>query len=92
MGLWEFIVVVVGIVCTTKIISRWLKTKEGVTQRQMQALEQRIQVLETDLQKRVGVLEEIFVTEDIALQRKLRSALGAHALTSPVPSDPPFTS
>jgi hypothetical protein len=79
MGLWAFIVVVVGIGCTTRIISRWLKTKEGVTRKHVQALEQRLQVLETDVHKRLGVLEDIFVTEDIALQRKLRSALGSPA-------------
>jgi len=55
MGLWECIVVVVVIGCTTKIVSRWLKTKEGVTQRHVQALEQRLQVLETDVHKRLGV-------------------------------------
>ena len=92
MGLWEFIVVVVGIGCTTRIISRWLKTKEGVTRRQVQALEQRIQVLETDLQKRIGVLEEIFVTEDVELQRKLRDALGSHTLTPSLPTDNPAKS
>ena len=92
MGLWEFIVVVVAIGCITKVLSRWLKTKEGVTQRQVQALEQHIQVLETDLQKRIGVLEEIFVTEDIELQRKLRYALGAHTLTPSLHTDNPAKS
>ena len=92
MGFWEFIVVVVGIGCTTKIVSRWLKTKAGVTQRQVQALEQRLQVLETDIQKRIGVLEGIFVTEDIELQRKLRSALGSHARTPSFYTDNPAKS
>jgi hypothetical protein len=92
MGLWEFIVVVVGIGCTTKIISRWLQTRAGVTQRHVQALEQRIQVLETDVHKRLGVLEEIFVTEDIELQRKLRSALGSHERTPSFQTDHPAKS
>lgn len=82
MGFWEFVVIMVVIESIRKIISRWLKTKEGVTQRQVQALEQRIQVLETDVQKRIGVLEEIFVTEDFELQRKLRYALGSNSLTT----------
>jgi len=92
MGLWEFIVVVVGIVCTTKIISRWLQTRAGVTQRHVQALEQRLQVLEIDVQKCLGVLEDIFVTEDIALQRKLRSALGSQARTPSFQTDSPTKS
>ena len=92
MGLWEFIVVVVGIGCTTKIVSRWLQNRAGVTQRHVQALEQRLQVLETDVHKRLGVLEEIFVTEDIELQRKLRSALGSHAPTPSFQTDNPAKS
>jgi len=92
MGLWEFIVVVVGIGCTTKIVSRWLQNRAGVTQRHVQALEQRLQVLETDVHKRLGVLEEIFVTEDIELQRKLRSALGSQAPTPSFQTDNPAKS
>ena len=87
MGLFEFLALAVVIEATAKVISRWLKTKEGVTHKQVQALEQRIQVLETqqvkDLQKRMGVLEEIFVTEDFELQRKLRQALGVDSLARP---------
>jgi len=87
MGLFEFLAITVVIASTAKVISRWLKTKEGVTHKQVQALEQRIQVLETqqvkDLQKRMGVLEEIFVTEDFELQRKLRQALGVDSLARP---------
>jgi hypothetical protein len=37
-------------------------------------------------------LEEIFVTEDIELQRKLRSALGAHARTPSFHPDNPAKS
>ena len=89
MGVFEFIAIVVVVESTAKVISRWLKTKEGVTQKQVQELEQRIQVLETqrevkDLQKRMSVLEEIFVTEDFDLQRKLRYALGSNALETPL--------
>ena len=87
MGVFEVIAIVVVVESTAKVISRWLKTKEGVTQKQVQELAQRIQVLEAkqevkDLQKRMGVLEEIFVTEDFDLQRKLRYALGSSALTA----------
>jgi hypothetical protein len=89
MGFFEFLAIVVVIEASAKVISRWLKTKEGVTQAQVQELGQRIQVLEAkqevkDLQKRMSVLEEIFVTEDFDLQRKLRSALGASALAAPL--------
>ena len=89
MGFFEFLAIAVVIQAFAKVISRWLKTKEGVTQTQVQELVQRIQVLEAkqevkDLQKRMSVLEEIFVTEDFDLQRKLRSALGASALAAPL--------
>jgi len=89
MGVFEVIAIVVVVESTAKVISRWLKTKEGTTQKQVQELVQRIQVLEAkqevkDLQKRIGVLEEIFVTEDFDLQRKLRYALGASTLTAPL--------
>ena len=89
MGFWEFVVVVVVIGCLSGIISQWLKTKTGVTQRHVQELEQRLQVLETDVHKRLGVLEEIFVTDDLELQSKLRSALGSHARTPSFPTDNP---
>ena len=74
---------------TAKVISRWLKTKEGTTQKQVQELEQRIKILAAkqeikDFQKRIGVLEEIFVTEDFDLQRKLRYAFGSSALAAPL--------
>jgi hypothetical protein len=89
MGFFEFLAIVVVIEASAKVISRWLKTKEGVTQKQVQELGQRIQVLEAkqevkDLQKRMGILEEIFVTEDFDLQRKLRYALGSNALETPL--------
>jgi hypothetical protein len=89
MGFFEFLAIVVVIEAIAKVISRWLKTKEGVTQTQVQELVQRIQVLEAkqevkDLQKRMSVLEEIFVTEDFDLQRKLRYALGSSALAAPL--------
>jgi hypothetical protein len=89
MGFFEFLAIVVVIEASAKVISRWLKTREGVTQTQVQELVQRIQVLEAkqevkDLQKRMSVLEEIFVTEDFDLQRKLRYALGSSALAAPL--------
>ena len=92
MGVFEVIAIVVVVESTAKVISRWLKTKEGTTQRQVQELEQRLQVLEAqrevkDLQKRMSVLEEIFVTEDFELQRKLRYALGSGAFTAPLRTD-----
>jgi Trp operon repressor len=92
MGVFEVIAIVVVVESTAKVISRWLKTKEGVTQKQVQELAQRIQVLEApqevkDLQKRMSVLEEIFVTEDFELQRKLRDALGSGAFTAPLRTD-----
>jgi hypothetical protein len=93
MGFFEFLAIVVVIEATAKVISRWLKTKEGVTQKRVQELEQRIQVLAAqevkDLQKRMSVLEEIFVTEDFELQRKLRYALGSSALTAPARAENP---
>ena len=86
-GVFEVIAIVVVVESTAKVISRWLKTKEGTTQKQVQELEQRIKILAAkqeikDFQKRIGVLEEIFVTEDFDLQRKLRSALGSNVLTT----------
>jgi hypothetical protein len=68
-----------------------LKSKEGVTQKQIRELVQCIQVLEAkqevkDLQKRMSVLEEVFITEDFDLQRKLRYALGSSGLTTPSPA------
>src|SRR5262249_40397240 len=89
MGFVEYLAIVVVIEATAKVISRWLKTKEGVTQKQVQELTQRIQVLEArqemkDLQKRMGILEEIFVTEDFDVQRKLRYALGSSARETPL--------
>jgi hypothetical protein len=88
LELFDFLVVAVVVWGIVRIISRWLKTKEGVTQRRLQALEHRIHLLETqqvqELQKRISILEEIVVTDDVALQRKLHQALGSDALgTSP---------
>jgi hypothetical protein len=60
-------VIVWGIV---RIISRWLRTQEGITQRPIKELKQRIHVLEIQrmpaLHQRISVLEAIFVTEDVA--------------------------
>ena len=69
MALFDFLVIAVFVWGIVKIISRWLRTKEGIAQRRMQELEQRIHLLETqqvkDLHKRISVLEEIFVTDDV---------------------------
>jgi len=87
MAVFDFLVTAMIVWGIVRIISRWLRTKEGITQRRMQALEQRIHVLETqqmpDLHQRISVLEEIFVTEDVALQRNLRQALGVDSLATP---------
>jgi hypothetical protein len=69
MALFDFLAMAVFVWGIVKIISRWLRTKEGIAQRRMQELEQRIHLLETqqvkDLHKRISVLEEIFVTDDV---------------------------
>lgn len=87
MGIFDFLVIAVVVQGISKIVARWLKTREGVSQIQLKELEQRIHILEAqhvkDLQKRLGVLEEIFVTEDIELQRRLRHALSFDSLTPP---------
>jgi hypothetical protein len=91
MGVFEFLVIAVVVQGTSRIIVRWLRTRDGVSQRQIKALEQRLQILEAqhvkDLQKRLGVLEEIFVTEDIELKRKIRHALSVDSLTPPRTED-----
>jgi hypothetical protein len=65
MGFFEFLAIVVVIEATARVISRWLKTKEGVTQKRVQELEQRIQVLAAqevkDLQKRLSGLSQKFL-------------------------------
>lgn len=87
MNIFEFLVIAVVVQAISRIVSRWLKTRDGVSQRQIKELEQRLHILETQhmqaLHKRLGVLEEIFVTEDIELQRKIRHALSFDSLTSP---------
>ena len=87
MGIFEFLVIAVVVQAASRIVVRWLRTRDGVSQRHVKELEQRIHMLEAqhvkDLQKRLGVLEEIFVTEDIALQRKIRHALSGDSLTPP---------
>ncbi len=87
MEVFDFLVIAVIVGGMVKIISRWLYAQGGVSQRHINELEQRLQVLETqkiqELQKRLSVLEEIFVTEDITLQSKLRHALGSDSLTPP---------
>jgi hypothetical protein len=57
--------------------------------RHVQHLEQRLHAVETqhlaEVQKRLSVLEEVFVLEGVALQRKLRQAVGSDGLTPPSP-------
>src|ERR1051326_3943859 len=95
LTLFDFLVVAVVVWGIVRIISRWLKTKEGITQRHLQGLEQHLHRLETqhiqELQKRISILEEIVVTDDIALHRKLHHALGSDTLgtSSPPPSRRP---
>jgi hypothetical protein len=89
-GFFDFLVIAVGGHFVVKIVTTWLKTREGVRQRQVQQLEQRLHTLETqqvaDFHKRLSVLEEVFVMEDVALQQKLRQALGGNSHT---PASPP---
>src|SRR5919108_2807447 len=79
-GFFDVLVLAIGGHFLVKIITTWLKTREGVTKRHMQQLEQRLRTLETqqvaDLHKRLSVLEEVFVLDDVAVQRKLGQALG----------------
>jgi uncharacterized membrane protein (DUF106 family) len=85
MSVFDFLVIAVIVSGIVKITSRWFKTKEVVGQRQVKELEQRME----DLQKRISVLEEIFVTEDLGLQRKLRHELGFDSLTKSPTSQHP---
>ena len=92
MTVLDFLVITVIVWGIVRITSRWLRTRDGLSQRQIKELEQRLRVLETqqvpDLHQRIGVLEEIFVTEDVTLQRKLRQALSGDALGTS--SQPPL--
>ena len=87
MGVFDFLVIAIVVQGISRVAVRWLRTRDGVSQRQIKELEQRLHILEAqhvkDLQKRLGVLEEIFVTEDIALQRKIRHALSVDSLPPP---------
>src|SRR5919108_2454820 len=78
-GFFDVLALAIGGHFLVKIITTWLKTREGLTKRHVQHLEQRLHALEThqvtDIQKRLSVLEEVFVMDDVALQRKLRQAL-----------------
>lgn len=91
MGIFDFLVIAVVVQAISRIISRWLKTRDGVSQRRIKELEQRLQILAGEhmqnLQKRIGILEEIFVTEDIDLQRKIRHALHSDAMPSMRPEN-----
>jgi hypothetical protein len=79
-GFFDVLVLAIGGHFVVKIITTWLKTREGVTRRHVQQLEDRLRALETqqvaDLHKRLSVLEEVFVLDDVALQRQLRQAVG----------------
>jgi hypothetical protein len=95
IGVFDVLVLAIGGHFLVKIITTWLKTREGVTKRHVQQLEQRLHALETqqvtDLHKRLGVLEEVFALDDVALQRKLRQAVGddSRAPASPSPNGRP---
>ena len=94
-GFFDVLVLAIGGHFLVKIVTTWLKTREGVRQRHVKQLEQRLHALETqqvaDLHKRLSVLEEAFVMDDVALQRKLRQALGddLRAPASPPPNGRP---
>jgi hypothetical protein len=98
-GFFDVLVLAIGGHFVVKIITTWLKTREGVTKRHIQQLEQRLRALETqqvaDLHKRLSVLEEAFVLDDVALQRQLRQTLGddlrAPASSSPNGRPPQYT-
>jgi hypothetical protein len=98
-GFFDVLVLAIGGHFVVKIITTWLKTREGVTKRHIQQLEQRLRALETqqvaDLHKRLSVLEEAFVLDDVALQRKLHQALEdaprAPASSSPHGRPPQYT-
>src|SRR5262249_17209337 len=79
-GFFDVLVLAIGGHFVVKVITTCLKTREGVTRRHVQQLEQRLRALETqqvaDLHKRLSVLEEAFVLDDVALQRKLHQPLG----------------
>jgi hypothetical protein len=99
VGFFDVLVLAIGGHFVVKIITTWLKTREGVARRQVQQLERRLRALETqqvaDLHKRLGVLEEAFALDDVALQRQLRQALGddprAPASSSPNGRPPQHT-
>jgi|SRR6266446_6846388 len=89
-GFFDVLILAIGGHFLVKIITTWFKTREGVTKRHVQQLEHRLHALETqqvaDLDKRLSVLEEVFVLDDVALQRKLRQTLGSD---SRAPASPP---
>jgi hypothetical protein len=90
-GFFDVLILAIGGHFVVKIITTWLKTREGVTRRHVQQLEQRLRALETqqvaDLHKRLSVLEEAFALDDVALQRQLHQALGDD-LRAPASSSP----
>jgi hypothetical protein len=94
-GFFDVLVLAIGGHFVVKIITTWLKTREGVTRRQVQQLERRLHALEAqqvaDLHKRLSVLEEAFVLDDVTVQRKLRQTLGddLRAPASPSPNGRP---
>jgi hypothetical protein len=94
-GFFDVLVLATGGHFVVKIVTTWLRTREGVTRRQVQQLEQRLRALETqqvaDLHKRLNVLEEAFVLDDVTVQRQLRQALrsDSRASSSPPPNGRP---
>jgi hypothetical protein len=53
MALFDFLVMAVIVWGIVRIIPRWLRTQEGITQRRMQALEQRIRHSERELSRSI---------------------------------------
>ena len=53
MAVFDFLVTAVIVWGIVRIISRWLRTKEGITQRRMQELEQRMRHSERELSRSI---------------------------------------
>ena len=53
MALFDFLVMAVIVWGIVRIISRWLQTQEGITQRRMQELEQRIRHSEREISRSI---------------------------------------
>jgi hypothetical protein len=60
MALFDVLLIGVIVWGTVRIIARWLRTKEGITHRQIKELEQRLPLLET---QQVGLVCSISVLD-----------------------------